>query len=134
MTSSKFLTVLPRAEDDGTDGVGMGDAGTDAADVAALGRLLAGRLGCELTRRFGAAIGMDDTGDPRDYWRARAALRDPHGFGVAETHALGALVWREAFGALAADWAADGLWDAPYARRVIDAVAHGNAERLYGLG
>ncbi|WP_163196628.1 amidohydrolase family protein [Bifidobacterium platyrrhinorum] len=56
------------------------------------------------------------------------------GFGVAETHALGALVWREAFGALAADWAADGLWDVPYARRVVDAVAHGNAERLYGLG
>lgn len=46
----------------------------------------------------------------------------------------GALVWREAFGALAADWAADGLWDVPYARRVIDAVAHGNTERLYGFG
>lgn len=56
------------------------------------------------------------------------------GFGVAETHALGALVWREAFGGLAADWVACGLWDAAHARRVINAVAHGNAERLYGLG
>ncbi|MBT1181381.1 amidohydrolase family protein [Bifidobacterium sp. CP2] len=55
------------------------------------------------------------------------------GFGVAETHALGALIWRRAVGALADDWTAQGVWDAAQASRVIDALAHGNAERLYRL-
>lgn len=56
------------------------------------------------------------------------------GFGVAETHALGAFVWRKAIGGLARDWVSQGLWGEEQAMRVIDAIAHGNAERLYRLG
>lgn len=52
MTSSKFLTGLPRAEDDGT-----GDAGTDAADAAALADPEA--VGCKSVAAYRTGFAID---------------------------------------------------------------------------
>ena len=56
---------------------------------------------------------------------------DAHG--LAEHYAMSALGWREAMGALLDDWIASGWATPALADRIARAVAHDNAERVYGL-
>ena len=55
------------------------------------------------------------------------------GVGVAETHALGSVLFRKALGELIDEWVRDGDWTQAQGVRVIEQIAHGNARRLYGL-
>ena len=48
-------------------------------------------------------------------------------------HYLAAVLFRRYIARIAIDWVSDGAWNANQAKRVIDAIAHANAERLYGL-
>ncbi|MHB1740282.1 MAG: amidohydrolase family protein [Actinomycetes bacterium] len=54
-------------------------------------------------------------------------------WGPAELHYLGALLWRRAIAAVLGRWVDDDRWSSADARRVIDAVAAGNARRVYHL-
>lgn len=55
------------------------------------------------------------------------------GIGISELHYLAAVLFRRYIARIAIDWVSDGAWNANQAKRVIDAIAHANAERLYGL-
>lgn len=52
---------------------------------------------------------------------------------LAELHAVGALVFREALGRVLGGWVADGSWSWRDAERVAAMVAAGNARRVYRL-
>lgn len=54
-------------------------------------------------------------------------------YGAPELYALGALSFRHALDALLADRVDTGEWSGPDAERFAHLVAHGNAERVYGL-
>ena len=55
------------------------------------------------------------------------------GTGISELHYLAAVLFRRYIARIAIDWVSDGARNANQAKRVIDAIAHANAERLYGL-
>jgi hypothetical protein len=54
-------------------------------------------------------------------------------YGAPELYLLGALMFRIALAALLEDRVGSGEWSAADAERVAHLVAHGNAERVYGL-
>jgi uncharacterized protein len=54
-------------------------------------------------------------------------------FGLAELHHLGALEFRQAFGAVTGAWVREGRWSAADAARVAELVGSGNARRVYRL-
>ena len=56
------------------------------------------------------------------------------GFGLAELHHLGAVLFRDALGRLLDEWLADDVLNASDARRIAHLIAAGNAQRVYGLG
>jgi len=56
------------------------------------------------------------------------------GWGPAELHLLGALLWRRAMVRVLGGFVADGEWSAGQAIRVAAMVGAGNARRVYGLG
>jgi predicted TIM-barrel fold metal-dependent hydrolase len=60
-------------------------------------------------------------------------LHSSDAFGAPELYVLGALSFRQALHALLADRLEAGEWSRPDAERVAHLVAHGNAERVYGL-
>lgn len=55
------------------------------------------------------------------------------GVGISELHYLAAVLFRRYIARITIDWVSDGAWNANQAKRVIDAIAHANAEWLYGL-
>ena len=56
------------------------------------------------------------------------------GFGLAELHHLGAVLFREALGRVLEEWLADDVLTADDARRFARMIAGGNARRVYRLG
>lgn len=54
-------------------------------------------------------------------------------YGAPELYLLGALTFRVGLAAMLADRVGSGEWSAPDAERFAHLVAHGNAERVYGL-
>jgi predicted TIM-barrel fold metal-dependent hydrolase len=54
-------------------------------------------------------------------------------WGPSELHYLGARLWRNAVSTVVGGWVARDEWSLPDARRVVEASAHGNARRAYGL-
>lgn len=64
----------------------------------------------------------------------RALCYSSDGYGLPELHYLGALLWRRGLGTLMDEWiAADAITTAD-AEALVTAIAHGNAERVYGAG
>ncbi len=55
------------------------------------------------------------------------------GFGLAELHHLGAVLFRDALGRLLDGWLADDVLTASDARRLAHLIARGNARRVYRL-
>lgn len=55
------------------------------------------------------------------------------GFGLAELHHLGAVLFRDALGRLLDEWLADNVLSVADARRIAHLVAAGNAQRVYRL-
>lgn len=54
--------------------------------------------------------------------------------GPSELHLLGSLLWRRAAATVIGSWVSEGDWSRTDAVRVLGLLAHGNAERVYGLG
>ena len=54
-------------------------------------------------------------------------------WGPAELHYLGAALWRRGMTRVIGAWVDEGEWAAADAERVVEAIAHGNAQRVYGL-
>ncbi len=54
-------------------------------------------------------------------------------FGLAELYCLGALLWRRGIGAIFAEWVGRDEISGADAARYLHAIAHGNAERVYGV-
>ncbi|BBX16375.1 amidohydrolase [Mycolicibacterium duvalii] len=63
----------------------------------------------------------------------RKILYASDGFGPAELHYLGARLWRAGIATTLQGFVDAGEWSQPDAVRVIDLIAHRNAERVYGL-
>lgn len=61
-----------------------------------------------------------------------ALLYSSDGFGLAELHYLGARLWRQGLGRLLDEWLAEDVITSADAERLVVAIAHGNAERVYG--
>jgi predicted TIM-barrel fold metal-dependent hydrolase len=55
------------------------------------------------------------------------------GWGPAELHYLGALLWRRAMASVLSEWVESGEWSAADAVRVTGLVGAGNAQRVYRL-
>lgn len=55
------------------------------------------------------------------------------GWGPAELHYLGAVLWRRAMAGVLGEWVDSGEWSAADARRVAGMVGADNAKRVYGL-
>jgi predicted TIM-barrel fold metal-dependent hydrolase len=55
------------------------------------------------------------------------------GFGLAELHHLGAVLFRDALGRLLDKWLAEDVLSLPDARRFAEMIAAGNARRVYRL-
>ena len=55
------------------------------------------------------------------------------GYGLAELHHLGALLWRHGLGRLVDEWLDEGLMSPAEAERLVSGFAFGNAERAYHL-
>lgn len=53
------------------------------------------------------------------------------GYGLPELHYLGALLWRRGLGKLIDEWIADDAITTADAEVLVNAIAHGNAERVY---
>jgi predicted TIM-barrel fold metal-dependent hydrolase len=56
------------------------------------------------------------------------------GFGAAELHYLGALLWRRAMARVVGGFVAEGEWSVEQAMRVAWMVGAENAHRVYDLG
>jgi uncharacterized protein len=56
------------------------------------------------------------------------------GYGPAELHLLGALLWRRAVDDVVGGWVRRDDWSRADARRVLQLIGHENAERVYQLG
>jgi uncharacterized protein len=54
-------------------------------------------------------------------------------WGPAELHYLGAALWRRGMRHVLGAWVDEGEWSAADAERVVEAIAYGNAQRVYGL-
>lgn len=54
-------------------------------------------------------------------------------WGLPELHLLGAKLFRDALSKLVGEWLSSRAWEFEDAIRVVDAVAFGNAARLYGI-
>jgi uncharacterized protein len=54
-------------------------------------------------------------------------------WGPAELHYLGARLWRRGLTRVLGAWVDEGEWAAADAERVVRAIAHGNAQRVYRL-
>jgi hypothetical protein len=54
-------------------------------------------------------------------------------FGLAELYYLGALLWRRGIGAIFSEWVGRDEISGADAARYLHAIAHGNAERVYGV-
>ena len=54
-------------------------------------------------------------------------------WGPAELHFLGARLWRSGMAWVLGEWVDADDWSRADAQRVIELVAHGNAERVYGI-
>ncbi len=54
-------------------------------------------------------------------------------WGPSELHHLGSLLWRRGISRVVGRWVEDGDWSYGDAVRVLHAIAHGNAERVYRL-
>ncbi|WP_253870108.1 amidohydrolase family protein [Mycobacterium sp. 1164966.3] len=61
----------------------------------------------------------------------RKIVYSSDGFGPAELHYLGALLWRNGIHRVLSGFVADGDWSAADAIRVVDLIAHENAARTY---
>ncbi|WP_231995981.1 amidohydrolase family protein [Mycobacterium sp. 852002-51163_SCH5372311] len=61
----------------------------------------------------------------------RKILYSSDGFGPAELHYLGALLWRNGIHRVLSGFVADGDWSAADAIRVVDLIARDNAARVY---
>jgi hypothetical protein len=55
-------------------------------------------------------------------------------FGLPELYHLGALLWRRGIGAIMSGWVERDEISGQDAARYLHAIAHGNVERVYGLG
>ena len=64
----------------------------------------------------------------------RKILYSSDGFGPAELHFLGAQLWRNGVRDVLQRFLDTDEWSEPDAIRVVDLIAHGNAQRVYGLG
>jgi hypothetical protein len=60
-------------------------------------------------------------------------LYSSDGYGLAELHCLGALMFRQAFDEVTGAWVREGRWSAADAARVAEMVGSGNARRVYRL-
>ncbi|OBI08780.1 amidohydrolase family protein [Mycobacterium scrofulaceum] len=60
-------------------------------------------------------------------------LYSSDGFGPAELHFLGAVLWRRAIHRVLRGFVVDDDWSEADAIRVVDLIAHGNAAGLYGV-
>jgi uncharacterized protein len=54
-------------------------------------------------------------------------------WGPAELHHLGAALWRRGMTRVLGAWVTEGEWAQADAERVVEAIAHRNAQRVYGL-
>jgi predicted TIM-barrel fold metal-dependent hydrolase len=63
----------------------------------------------------------------------RKVLYSSDGYGPAELHYLGALLWRNGIRRVLGDLVAADEWCERDAIRVVDLIAHGNARRVYAL-
>jgi uncharacterized protein len=63
----------------------------------------------------------------------RKILYSSDGFGPAELHYLGAMLWRKGIHRVLRGFVDDGDWCESDAMRVVDLFAHGNAARVYNL-
>jgi predicted TIM-barrel fold metal-dependent hydrolase len=54
-------------------------------------------------------------------------------WGPAELHYLGAALWRRGLRRVLGAWVDQGEWAAADAERVVEAIAYGNARRVYAL-
>jgi len=63
----------------------------------------------------------------------RKILYSSDGFGPAELHFLGALLWRNGIRKVLRRFVDAGEWSEADAIRVVDLIAHGTARRVYGL-
>lgn len=61
-------------------------------------------------------------------------LHGTDGFGLAELHHLGSVLFRRALGRVLEDWIAEDALTAADAARYAEMIAAGNARRVYGLG
>lgn len=61
----------------------------------------------------------------------RSLCYSSDGYGLAELHYLGALLWRRGLGELIDEWIADDAITTADAEALVGAIAHGNAERVY---
>ncbi len=63
----------------------------------------------------------------------RKVVYSSDGFGPAELHFLGAVLWRRGVHRVLQGFVDDGDWSEADAIRVVDLIAHGNAARVYRL-
>ena len=63
----------------------------------------------------------------------RKILYSSDGFGPAELHFLGALLWRNGIREILAGFVNAGEWSEADANRVADLIGYRNAARVYGL-
>ncbi|MGB8387124.1 amidohydrolase family protein [Mycobacterium sp.] len=63
----------------------------------------------------------------------RKILYSSDGFGPAELHYLGAVLWRNGIRRVLREFVAGGDWSETDAIRVVDLIAHDNASRVYRL-
>jgi uncharacterized protein len=64
----------------------------------------------------------------------RKVLYSSDGFGPAELHFLGATLWRDGIHRVLRGFVESGDWSEADAVRVVDLIAHDNADRVYRLG
>jgi uncharacterized protein len=63
----------------------------------------------------------------------RKVVYSSDGFGPAELHYLGAVLWRNGIQRVLTGFVENGDWSEADAIRVVDLVAHENAARVYGV-
>jgi predicted TIM-barrel fold metal-dependent hydrolase len=63
----------------------------------------------------------------------RKIVYSSDGFGPAELHFLGATLWRNGIHQILRSFVDDGDWSEADATRVVDLIAHDNAQRIYRL-
>jgi uncharacterized protein len=64
----------------------------------------------------------------------RKIVYSSDGYGPAELHYLGAVLWRNGIRRVLTDFVDRGEWSEADAIRVVDLIAHQNAARIYGVG